>query len=203
MSGNLIVFEGIDGSGKTTQIRRIADFLIKCGQQPLVTYEPTDNPIGSLARWAVRGEVTLKEEAMALLFAADRFQHVSDVIRPALESNKLVLCDRFVYSNMAYQSGNISMDVISEYNKDFFKLPSLTFFIDTSPEECTRRIFSSRQHIEIYDGIENSKRISGQYRAAFHAYKDQMPVNIIDGNQPEDQVFEQIMQAMSSVCKLK
>ena len=181
-----IVFEGIDGSGKTTQIDLLTQQFRKHNIPHIVTKEPTDGPIGSLARNVVRGAFSLSEEALSLLFAADRAEHTSTEIRPALESGKYVICDRYVYSNIAYQGIQVLADS-GHVN------PDLTLFIDTDPEECTRRILSNRPAMEIYDGIKNANKIRAKYMEAFVRYKDGMPVQVIDGNASEQNVFEQIL----------
>ena len=190
--GKFIVIEGIDGSGKSTQAVRLAEHLTQKNIKCLTTKEPTDGPIGSMARRAVCGFLPLSADALALLFAADRAEHIAKEIRPALKpeagDSTFVVCDRYVYSNMAYQGL-----YVAKYNEAFLLVPDLTLFVDTDPEECTRRIMKSRANMEIYDGVEIAQEIRKRYFEAFRAYEDIMPVVVIDGNQPEDDVFAQIL----------
>lgn len=187
-TGKFIVFEGLDGSGKTTQINRLSEHLKKNNIPHIVTKEPTDNPIGALARCVVRGEVSLTKEALSLLFAADRAEHIATEISPALSAGKFVLCDRYIYSNMAYQNG---VQVVTDSHH--LKKPDLTIFIDTSPEECTRRIIANRQSMDIYDGIKISQQIRTKYLESFRRYKLGMPVEIINGDQQEDEIFSKLL----------
>ena len=180
-----IVFEGIDGSGKTTQIKLLADYLLNCNVPHIVTKEPTDGSIGTLARNVVRGAETLSVEALALLFAADRAEHISREIQPALQNGLNVLCDRYVYSNITYQD-------CEPINFHHLLKPNLTIFIDTDPEECHRRIISTRHTLEIYDSIETGKKLRAKYMEAFDRYKDGMPVIVVDGNLSEQNVFDTI-----------
>ena len=182
-----IVFEGIDGSGKTTQIKLLSDRFKKHNIPHIVTKEPTDGPIGKLCRSVLSGDMPMSTEALALLFMADRAEHISSEILPALESGKYVLCDRYEYSNMAYQG---IQPVRSSDRLD----PDLTIFIDTDPEECTRRILHSRPNFEIYDGIENAKNIRAKYIEDFRRYKDWMPVEVISGVGRQDDVLARILQ---------
>ena len=188
-----IVFEGIDGSGKSTQIKRLGEYFKKRGIPHIVTKEPTEGPIGSLAKSVVRGDTSVSEEALSLLFAADRAQHIAKEIRPALESGTYVLCDRYVYSNMAYQGIEAA-----SYNKRFLLVPDLVIFIDADPKECTRRIILNRQSVEIYDGEKIANKIRARYLEIFRRYKGETSVEIIDGNQNEKEVFEQLLQCCMS-----
>jgi len=199
--GKFIVFEGLDGSGKTTQIKRLAAHFAKQGVNCLATKEPTDMPLGNLAREVLLGNTPLSTDAFALLFAADRVEHVTREVLPALKAGVIVLCDRFVYSNMAFQGTAISQEIIASYNERAISLatPDLTIFIDVHPEECTRRIVSTRQTLEIYDGLKFAQEIRGLYLKAFDRYSERMPVKIVDGNMSEDEVFEQLLSTLTSL----
>ena len=246
INSKFIVFEGLDGSGKSTQVKRLTNHFNSLGLKNLTTKEPTDGPMGKLAKravcgmWEDNGHVpeskagstveskaeskagsqaeskagpqaeskagpqaeskTPTPEALALLFAADRSEHIAQLIRPALESaGTYVLCDRYVYSNMAYQGMDIPIGHIAAYNIPFLIYPDLTIFIDTSPEECTRRILAARQHLEIYDGTETATKIREQYIKAFKFYGEYMPVVIIDGNLHEDEVFSRVLRVLREV----
>ena len=191
--GKFIVFEGIDGSGKTTQLKLLSEYFSSHNIPHIVTKEPTDGPIGRLARSVVRGAEPLSEEALSLLFSADRLEHISNEIRPALEAGKYVLCDRYVFSNIAYQG----YQPVGKPNR---LAPDLTVFIDTNPEECTRRILVNRPAMEIYDGLENAKNIRNNYLKAFQQYKN-IPVKVVDGNRPKQEVFVQLLE-LPLICQV-
>jgi dTMP kinase len=118
--GKFIVFEGLDGSGKTTQLKLLSKRLEeRSGEGSVfVTREPSDNPVGSLIRSALRGEISLEAGTIALLFAADRCEHLAGEIIPNLERGRAVLCDRFYLSNLAYQGRFIGGDRLLSYNED-------------------------------------------------------------------------------------
>jgi len=193
--GKFIVFEGLDGSGKSTQVKRLAEHL-QNNHKCLITQEPTDGPIGKLARETIRGLSSLSTDTLALLFAADRAEHISE-IRTAIESGINVICDRYVYSNMAYQGMTIPQDVIFAYNSQFLLIPDLTIFIDTSPEECTRRILSNRGNFEMFDGVKKAEIIRNGFIRAFEAYGSQIPVNMVDGGLCEDEVFVKVFEIVT------
>ena len=200
--GKFIVFEGLDGSGKTTQIKRLGAHYAKAGINCLVTKEPTDGPIGVIARSALRGITPLSTEALALVFAADRLEHVVKEIRPALEAGINVICDRFIYSNMAFQGAAVPVGNLASYNERAMTAPDITIFIDTHPEECTRRILSTRQYLEIYDGEKLAWEIRERYLELFELFKDRMPVVTIDGNRSEQDVFSQLLDALQLFVKI-
>lgn len=194
--GKFIVIEGIDGSGKSTQATNLANYFNQKGTPHILTREPTNGFIGNLARKAVMGDYALPKEALALLFAADRAEHLANEIRPAIDMGALVLCDRYIYSNMAYQGVEVF-----EYNKKFLIPPDLTIFIDTDPEECTKRIIKSRDKLEIYDDVKIAKEIRARYLQAFKLYGDFMPVEVVDGNCPEDEVFRCLIEKITKNLK--
>ena len=111
-----IVFEGGDGSGKTTHSRRLAATLTREGYSVVSTREPGGGPLGDAVRRWVKGRRDLSANAELLLFMAARAQHVTDVIRPALQSDKVVLCDRFVASSVAYQGYGRGIDLETIHN---------------------------------------------------------------------------------------
>jgi len=191
--GKFIVLEGLDGCGKTTQAQRLVEHLNKNKHHCLITKEPTDEAMGVMTRQALLGNISLTSNGLALLFAADRAEHTVNEIRPTLESGVNVICDRYVYSNLAFQGTEIPQDVIYSYNSHSLLSPDLTIFIDTSLEECTRRIISTRKNFELYDGVNYARDIRARYLEAFEQYGKQMPVKIINGNQNEDEVFAELI----------
>ena len=137
MKGSLIVFEGTEGSGKTIQATLLKEWLEKKDYRVIYTREPTHNTIGSLINKILEREVVLAEEAIPLLFAADRADHTVRHIIPELKKGLVVVCDRYIFSSLAYQSGGMkglySLKRLKEINKYALK-PDLTFFLDINPE---------------------------------------------------------------------
>jgi dTMP kinase len=112
MSGLFVVLEGGDGAGKSTQLTRLAAWLREAGHEVVVTYEPGDTALGATLRKLLldpaSGDVSPRAEAM--LYAADKAQHVYEVVRPALDAGKIVVCDRYVDSMIAYQGAGRTLD---------------------------------------------------------------------------------------------
>ena len=111
-----IVIEGIDGCGKGTQAKLLFDHLKDLGKEVLLTAEPTKGPLGKMIREHL-SDPFLDDESLALLFAADRIEHLEKEVRPALEAGKIVISDRYVYSSVAYQGQRIDLDWVGDINK--------------------------------------------------------------------------------------
>ncbi|MEA1905022.1 MAG: dTMP kinase [Candidatus Hadarchaeota archaeon] len=164
MKGKLIALEGPDGCGKTTHAKLLADWLRSQEYEVLVTDEPTDGPIGRILKRALHGELRLSLEAEALLFAADRVQHSTQVIEPALDEGKIVITERYLYSSLAYQSARgLSREWIKTINEAAPK-PDLAILIDVPAEIALKRIKSSRA-LDIFEqDLELQRRVRTNYQ---------------------------------------
>ncbi len=146
--GIFIVIEGLDGSGKTTQATLLAKRLSQ-NHNVLLTAEPSRGKIGTFIRESCLYEdKRLPTEAEALLFAADRIEHMYSEVKPALDEGKLVICDRYIYSSLAYQgSAGLSLEWIKTINARALQ-PDFSIFIDVAPERVIERL----QTKEVGDG---------------------------------------------------
>ena len=193
---NFIVFEGLEGCGKTTQLRLLAAHLTSRGIAHITTRQPSDNPIGTLMRTTTDGNMTLENETMALLVAADRYQHMHDIVNPALKAGQRVLCDRYYYSSFACQG--IDADVyarVALYNQCVIaqRKPDITFFINTSPEECMRRITTHRKSLGMYDSVSQLTAIYNRYLMIYNELKNTDNVVFIDGNDEPSRIATNIL----------
>ncbi len=144
-----IVLEGIDGCGKSTQAKLIHEWLIQEGHDALLTCEPTRSGVGSFLRDILSGDGCCEPETLALLFTADRYEHMNKVILPALDSGKIVVCERFYYSTVAYQvAQGLSRDWICELNRAVIEnSPDLAFMIDITPERAVEKLREKEKRI--------------------------------------------------------
>jgi len=190
-----IVIEGLDGSGKTTVSKLLQKRFINNGLPCYHTYEPTHKPIGKQIRSFLTGkDERAPYEAMALLFAADRIEHIHNEIAPNLMHN-YVVCDRYYYSNMAYQSYNDqSLDFVVYCNKPAMKLcpPDITFFLNITPEECMRRIENRGEIKSIYETTNELERIYKQFMSAIERMKETDNIVLVgtDAASPDEIVKE-------------
>lgn len=152
MKGFFIVFEGADGSGKSTQIGFLAEYLKSQGLNVLQTREPGGCPVAEEIREIVLSKDDKKMEAVteAMLYAAARAEHVRQVIKPALEEGRLVLCDRYLLSSLAYQGygRELGVEAVRKINEPAVDgcLPDLTVFIDIPPEYAFKRMNEQKVH---------------------------------------------------------
>ncbi|OCA03202.1 dTMP kinase [Akkermansia glycaniphila] len=139
--GKLLVFEGIDGSGKSTQINLLADYLNAHGIRTLCSFEPTRGPWGMKVRQAAAGNERLDIEEEISCLLQDRREHVHNVIEPALEQGTWVLLDRYYLSMMAYQGASgCNVEEIREMNEEFAPVPDLAFWLDIPVETALLRM---------------------------------------------------------------
>lgn len=164
MAGRFIVFEGIDGAGKSTLIEGISEILTSRGEDVIITAEPTDGPIGSIIR---AGEIkNISQNAEALLFTADRAVHTRQMLRWK-KSGKTVLCDRYYASTVAYQAANLGgteseKEWLKEINRPVITEPDITFLLDIDPEKSMRRV-NNRGDASKFEKIEYLRKVRSNY----------------------------------------
>ncbi len=148
LSGKFFAFEGLDGSGKSTQIAMLAEALRNRGLDVLVTREPSDGPHGRKIRENFQNRAALNPEEELALFLADRRHHVAHVIKPALVAGRIVLTDRYFLSTAAYQGarGHDAEQIMRE-NESFAPIPDLILLLDIPVAEGLRRIRECRGEV--------------------------------------------------------
>jgi dTMP kinase len=177
--GLFITIEGIDGSGKSTHASMLADYLNERGIPSVLTREPGGTRIGEQVRSILLDNVNSDMAAMTevLLYAASRAQHVEQVIKPALEQGKVVLCDRFVDSSLAYQgyARGLGLDTVKAINEHALGgvWPDITLLLDISPEIAWKRILKDgfKDRLES-EGLELLKVVYEGYRNIARLYSD-------------------------------
>ena len=193
-----IAFEGLDGSGLSTQAFELKEGLGSKGYEVYLTKEPTDGLIGSLIRGVLRKELIVDSETLALLFAADRMLHTKNIIK-LLNDGVIVISDRYRMSSYAFQSTEIDWDWIKKINEKCIT-PDLTFIIDTPPLVCVRRIQKQRFHMELYEEIEKLEKIQEIYHKLA---KEKSNIFLIDGNRPVKSVSTEIFKKVTDSKILK
>jgi len=175
MKGCFIVFEGIDGSGKTEQLNRLEKNLRKENYDVIHTIEPTKTlMIGSLIRNILYKKIEVTEEALALLFAADRAEHTKKKIIPALQTGAIVLSDRYVYSSLAYQSKGMRKELNFEWIKKINQYaisPNLVIFLDIPPKVGLERLKNGQIRIQdhtFFEDLIRQEKIRSAYYNIFN-----------------------------------
>lgn len=214
MPGTFITFEGIDGSGKSTQLRLLNNFLRAQGWNPLVTREPGGTPVGLRLRAALLDASEEVDPLTELLvFAADRAQHVRRVIRPALESGQIVISDRYADATVAYQGAGRGFppDLIAEIvhlATEGLK-PDLTVLFDVGIEESTSRTTrrstgrnaankTGRDRLDIEDAAFHSRVRDAYLRIAAG---EPERVKVVDASGPLEHTQERVKEVVVSFLK--
>ncbi|NLI93649.1 MAG: dTMP kinase [Peptococcaceae bacterium] len=162
--GKFIVFEGIDGSGISTQTGRLRSYLETEHQiKAILAKEPSEGPVGTLIRQVLSGRMQgINDSSLALLFAADRIDHNNNKIIPVLEKGDYVICDRYLWSTYAYQGRKNDDSWLKEINKYAYR-PDLTIFIRVRPETSLQRITGSRFQTEIFEKLDILQQVFDNY----------------------------------------
>jgi dTMP kinase len=211
--GLFITFEGLDGSGKTTQIKRLAAWLEKRSLHPVVTRQPGGTATGDRIRPLLldsRSTGLAPMTEMALMFA-DRAQTIAEVIRPALDAGKIVLCDRYTDSTEAYQGGGreLGSEIVLELHRiicgnlqpdlTLLLLPSLTASLDRARSRNDLHTEKTGQDEGRFEQEQDAfyRRVWEKYRAI--AAREPDRVVLISGNLSIDEVHEQIVEAVAEL----
>lgn len=200
--GRFIVFEGIDGAGKTTQIERLAAKLRAEGRKVTVTAEPTVSVSGGLLRDALGGLQKRTACEMAAMFVLDRvFHNVNpDGIQAMIEAGYDVISDRYYYSSMAYQGSQTDFAWVRDMNLNCpeIRRPDLCIFLDLSPEESMARIGRDRAHTEIYEKKEILEAVRRQFFRVFEELDDNVAIIDTTGHSI-DEVAEMVSAAVETL----
>ena len=201
--GKFIAFEGIDGSGKSTQIRLLANKLKEIGVYCYTTMEPTDSPIGSLIHQIMTGRIKTDNKVIAGLFVADRLDHLlNDVngVLPKIMEGTTVITDRYYFSSYAYHSVDMPMDWVIQANAQSKELlqPTITIFIDVNPDNAVERIAKNRFHQELFEKKSRLIKVREKYLEAFEKLKDEENIVIIDGDRSQEEIAEEIWDKVKS-----
>jgi len=193
--GFFICIEGLDGCGKTTQAKLLVRKLCEKGFDAFYTAEPTRGKIGKfIKKYYLHGEKRGSVIVEALLFAADRFEHVEKEIVPALNEGKLVVSDRYIYSSLAYQgAAGLDLKWIKELNKHAIP-PNLAIFLDVKPEIVLQRLQRKKSVME-------KLAIQRKVREVYEKLVKDGKLVRVDGNKSKEEVAKDIFNLVLKVLK--
>lgn len=208
--GCFIVFEGIDGAGTSTQSARYASYLRNKRRRVHVTREPSDGPIGTQLRLALSGRVHLgaahQPHCMALMFAADRFDHIDHEIQPHLRDGAVVICDRYDLSSIAYQTATARDEIrdtfeawVRTLNRDAVR-PTATVVLEVDADEAERRRRDRSGALDLYEETALQEKLAALYRDAERLLPDDRVIRI-DGNMSADEVERAIREALAPIVE--
>jgi dTMP kinase len=201
-TGLFVVFEGGDGVGKSTQVQRLVAWLASQGRDVVRTHEPGGSPIGADVRRLLlsTSEHPPSPRAEALLYAAERAEHVASVVRPALQRGAVVVSDRYLDSSVAYQGvgrglGAQRIEDLSRWATDYLR-PDLTVLLDLAPDQALRRSTDPADRLE-----QEPMGFHAQVRQAFLdlAARDRQHYLVLDAAADPDEVHRQVRDAVSTL----
>ncbi|HJZ84494.1 MAG TPA: dTMP kinase [Polyangia bacterium] len=198
--GRLIVIEGIDGAGTTTQTRLLVEWLNGSGRPAHATREPSDGPVGRLLREIVRGgHGEVSGATMALLFAADRMDHLAREIEPELARGRHVVSDRYYHSSLAYQSEESERAFVEALNAHA-RRPDLTFLLEVSARDAAARRARAGRAVERYDGPLLQERIAKNYAALAARLAGRERIVVVPGAAPIEEVQRVLRTEVDTLC---
>lgn len=197
MRGWLIALEGIDGAGTSTQLQPLAAHVRSLGRTVHTTAEPSRGAIGVLLRQGLSGALTLSEEALGLLFAADRLEHLQREVEPALAAGAVVLTDRYLLSSYAYQASKLPLAWVQKLNAHA-RAPDASLYFRVSPQTAAARRAARDGPVERFDAAARQEAVAGAYEAALG-----LPgignVCVIDAEASVDEVTAQLKRCVATL----
>lgn len=203
MRGKLISFEGCEGAGKTTKLKMLKGYLEEKGIPYLYTREPGGNPVSENIRAVILNpeNAAMTAECEALLYAAARAQLLHDVIEPALAAGKLVVCDRYVDSSLAYQgeARGLGQDFVRKINSYAFEkyLPDCTVFLDIPPERAFERKHGADENDRMErEGLAFHQKVYAGYRKI--AEREPERFVRVDASGTKQETFDKVLELLRS-----
>ncbi len=189
LPGKFIVFEGLDGSGQSTQTELLKEYLKEKGEKVVKTKEPTPNSeAGKKIRKALDKKRKISPKKLQKLYADDREEHLNNFIIPNLKKGITVISDRYFFSSFAFGGINVDLDWLIGIN-DSFLLPDLTFFLNVPPEVCIKRIKERGDKRTLFEEKEKLKKVYQVFKKVIKRFPN---VKNINGNQSINKVFKEV-----------
>jgi dTMP kinase len=198
--GKFIVFEGLDGSGKSTQVELLARKLKGGSVKVHKTLEPTQYLIGGLIRSFLANDWKSSADCLQLLFAADRAHHLEKEIFPALKKNMTVVSDRYFFSSLAYGALGCDLDWLIKVNENFL-LPDLTIILKSDPKICVERMNKERFSVELFEQVGKLEIVWENYNKIIGQFQSQCDIRILDGDRTIAAIFEDVEKILAEKKK--
>lgn len=205
--GKFIVIEGLDGCGKSTQLRLIKEGLEQYGKRVYLTAEPTNYETGEYIRRILSESLIKDMYLQAALFLADRLEHITHPefgIEKYLSDGYTVVCDRYYYSSFAYQGTASDIDWVMRTNLECERVlkPDLCIFLDVNPDTCKSRIDEVRDRPELYEkDVEKMRQIRDNFLRVFDRLRDSHNIHIIDANAGVEEVYAKAFEEIKQIIQ--
>jgi len=219
--GKFIVFEGLDGSGLSTQAKLLGDYLqnrgpahiatparsdaassgersVAGGREVILTKEPTmDSEAGRQIRAILDEKIKIEAAEIQRLFVQDRKEHLDNLIVPALKAEKMVISDRYFFSTLAFGAVSSNLEWLIGLNKDFL-LPDMTFLLLVRPEICVDRIIKRGEGVKLFEKLPTLEKVYKNYQIIAERFEN---VYVVNGEESAEEVFEEIKNEISKLLK--
>ena len=196
---DFIVFEGLDGSGKSSQARALKEWYESSGRSVRLTAEPTDRPIGRLVRDVLRHKVVTTPKALALLYAADREDHLygeNEGIADGISRGVIEISDRYFYSSLAYQGVNVDEEFVRSINR--FPSPEFLIFVDAPVDLCMKRIDSRGEEKELFEKKSYLEAVRSNFFRIFTSLPEGVRYLRVDGTLKMEEITKEIVSFITS-----
>ncbi len=201
-----IVFDGMDGTGKTTQMRLLCEKLNAIGLETVLTAEPSTSPDGQALRRALSGKEPANNSRMAALFLIDRIGHNAE-IESWLAEGKTVISDRYYYASMAYQGQGENFQWVADMNLNcpHIRRPDGCIILDMEPEDSMARIRAGRttDELEIYETVAQQEKIRARFARVTEYLKDRDLILTVNAAGTVEEVAERIWEAYETIRNAK
>ncbi len=203
--GRFIVVEGLDGSGKSTQIKKIKEELESLGERVYITAEPTSFETGAYLRRILSDSLEKDMYLQAALFLADRLEHITHPefgMKKYIDEGYTVVCDRYYFSTFAYQGTACDMDWVMEINLGCEQIlkPDLCIFLDVDPATCKQRIDDVREKPELYEkDAEGMQSIRNKFLEVFRRLEKTHNIAIVNANTDVEKVFDTVFEKVRGI----
>ncbi len=204
MKNLFVALEGIDGSGKSTQAKLLAQKLTEAGHNVYTTFEPTDGMIGAVLRNILKGNIKADHRTIAGLFLADRLDHLLNEetgLVKKMQEGYTIITDRYYFSSYAYHGTHMDMDWVIAANKMCAEIlkPDVSLFIDVTPTTAMQRINTNRSSTELFENRDSLEAIREKYFEAFTKLKHEESLFITNGDRAQDEVANELWIKVSSL----
>lgn len=198
--GKFIVFEGLDGSGQSTQAKLSKDFLLEKDYKVILTKEPTmDSEAGRKIRKVLDKKLNISPKELQELFVQDRKEHLENTIIPALKQGKIVISDRYFFSSFAFGAvDNLDLEWLIEINNSFL-FPDISFLLKIKPETCIKRIEERCLIKTLFERKEKLEKAWETYKVLPGRFEN---IYLIDGERSIDEIFKEIKEILSNKLNL-
>jgi len=197
---NFIVFEGIDGSGKTTQAKLFSKHLTESGKKVHETFEPTDKEIGTLVRKALKKEFRTTPLALAYLYAADREDHLGNPeygMEKHIEDGEIVVSDRYFFSSFAYQGVEVDKSKVKELND--FPYPMAVVYVDASAKLAMKRIEERGNGKELFERLDFLEKVRDGFEEAFKDLPEGVKLVRVDASLSKEEIADKVYGELKSL----